>query len=71
MDFNRKRIAELRNFRLDVNNILQSYNVKTQKKTIIENLLDKQDLQFIETLIQAEQELCNSMDGLFDMSSNK
>ena len=57
---------------LEVNNILQSYNVyNTEKLTIIKNLLGIQGLQFIKTLTQAEQELCNAMKGLSGTLSDK
>ena len=64
------RYAELRNFRLEVNNILQFYNISnTEKTAIITNCLGRQCLQFIETLKQTGQELCKTMDGLFDTLS--
>ena len=43
----------------------------TQKISFIKNWLGRQCLQFIEFLMQAEQELCNTMVGLFDTSNNK
>ena len=59
-------MMELRNIRLEVGNILQSYNVNnTEKITIIKKWLGRQGLQFTETLTQAKQELCNTVHGLF------
>ena len=43
----------------------------TQKITIIKNWVGRQVPHLIENLTQAEQELCNTMDGLFDTLSNK
>ena len=66
------KYTELRNFRLEVNNILQSYNVNnTERIAVIKNWLGRQGLKLIEIFTQAVQELCNTVDGLFDTVSKK
>ena len=38
---------------------------------IIQNWLDRQGLQLLESLTQTEQEACNTEEGLFEKLSNK
>ena len=42
-----------------------------EKITSIKNWLGRNGLQFLETLIQAEQERCNTMGGLIAILHNK
>ena len=66
------RYNELKNFRLEVNNIFKSYNMpQTEQLVIIKNWLGRKSLQFIESLTQMEQERCNTMEGLFTTFNNK
>ena len=60
------KYTELKNARLEVNNVFKSYNMpQTEKITIIKNWLCRKDLQLLETLTQSEHERCNTMEGLF------
>ena len=52
------KYMELKTFRLELNNILYTCNIK-------------QGLQLIKTLMQAEQDRCNTMKGLVDIFNNK
>ena len=66
------KYAELRHFRLEGNSILQSYNMNnTEKIVIIKNWLVWQGIHIIETIMQADQELCNTVDGLFENLNKK
>ena len=66
------KYAKLRNFKLEVNNMLQSFNIsQTEKVSNIENWLGRQGLQLLETLTQAEQEACNDEEGLFEKLNKK
>ena len=48
------KYAELRNLRMEVNNMFQNYNIKqTERVSIIKNWLDRQGLQLLENLTQA------------------
>ena len=58
--------AELRNFELEVSNMLQNFNLgQTERVLNIKNWLGKEGLQLIATLTQEEQEACNDKKGLF------
>ena len=55
------KYAELRNFRLEVKSMLQSYRISNVERVpIIKNLLGRQGLQLLEYLTQAEQKACNT-----------
>ena len=57
---------ELKNFRLEVNNIFKSYSTpQAEQIAIIINLLGRKGLQFLESLTLTEQERCNAKEGLF------
>ena len=64
--------SELKTFRLEVNNILSTYNTpQTDKLTLVKNWLGRKGLQYLETLTSTEKETCNTLEGLFDTLTNK
>ena len=67
------KYMELKNLRLELNSLIRIYSMFSTKKWQLSNhWLGRQGLQFIETLIQAEHERCNTMgEGLFDILNNK
>ena len=61
------RYAELRNLKLEVSNMLQSFNLgQTEREFVIKNWQDREGLQLTATLTQEEQEAYNYEKGLFD-----
>ena len=63
---------ELKNFRVEVNNIFELYSTpRAEQIAIIKKLLGRKGLQFLETLTQMEQERFNTIEGLFTMLNNK
>ena len=66
------KYSEVKNFRLDVNNLYKSYNMpQTEKIAIIKNWKGRKGLQFLETLTWTEQEKCNTMEDLLTILNNK
>ena len=50
---------ELKTFRLEVNNILSTYNTQqADKLALVKNWLGRKGLQYLETLMTAEKETC-------------
>ena len=63
---------ELKNFRLEVNNIFKSYSMQQAEQiAITKNWLGRKGLQFLESLTQMQQERCNRTEGLFTILNNK
>ena len=57
---------EIKNLRLEVNNILKLYSMpQADQIAIIKNWLGGKGLQFLESLTQMKEERCNAMEGLF------
>ena len=68
------RYVEILNFEMKVTNVLQAKVCDLsdkEKVPIIENQLDKEELQIIQTLTNAEKETCNSTTGLFTVFKEK
>ena len=66
------KYSELKTFRLEVNNILSTHNtLQTDKLALVKNWLGRKGLQYLETLMTAEKETCNTLEGLFKMLYNK
>ena len=66
------KYIELKIFRLEVNNILSTYNTpQTDKLALVKTWLGRKGLQYLETLTTAEKETCNTLEGLFKTLSNK
>ena len=66
------KYSELKNFRLEVNNIFALYNTPcTEQLAIVKNWLARKGMQFIESLIHEEKEKCNTIEGLFETHTNK
>ena len=62
------KYAELRIFRLEVNNMFQNYRIsQAERVLIIKNWQGRQGLQLLEFLPQAKQETCNTEECLFEM----
>ena len=58
---------ELRNFKLEVSNMLQNFNWgHTERVLVIKIWLGREGLQLIATLTQEEQEACNDEKGKFE-----
>ena len=65
------KYKELQNFKLDVSNILQNYNLgQTDKVSIIKNWLGREGLQLIATLTQEEQEVFYTLNRKFKPQYN-
>ena len=61
------RYEELPDFKLEVTNVMQNYNLGQRGKvSVIKNWLGREGPQLIATLTQDEQEICNNEKGLFD-----
>ena len=61
------KYEELQNFRLEVSNMLQNYNLgQAEKVSVIKNWLGGEGLQLIVTLTKEEQDTCNDEKGLFE-----
>ena len=61
------KYSKLKAFRLEVNNILSTYNTQqTDKLALVQNWLGRKGLQYLETLTNAEKETCNTLEGLFE-----
>ena len=66
------KYSELKTFRLEVNNILSTYNTQqADKLALVKNWLGRKGLQHLETLTNTEKETCNTLEGLFETLSNK
>ena len=62
---------ELKIFRLEVNNILSTYNtLQTDKLALVKNWLGRKGLQYFKTLTTTEKETCNTLEGLFNTLTN-
>ena len=58
---------ELNTFKLEVNNILSTYNSpQNDQLAMVKNWLGRRGLQFIEVLTNEEKTTCNTLDGLFE-----
>ena len=66
------KYEELLNFKLEVSNVLQNYNLgQTEKVSIIKSWLGRESLKLIETLTQDEQEACHNEKALFETLNRK
>ena len=66
------KYSELKTFRLEVNNVLSTYNTpQTDKLAVVKNWLGRKGLQYLETLMIVEMGTCNTLEGLFETLSNK
>ena len=66
------KYSELKTFRLEVNNVLSMNNTpQTDKLALVKNWLERKGLQYLETLMTMEREMCNTLEGLFETLSNK
>ena len=65
------KYSKLKNFRLEVNNILATYNThQPEQLAIVKNWSDRKGMQFIELLTHAEKDTCNTLEGLFKILTN-
>ena len=66
------KYSKLKTFRLEVNNILTTYNTpQTEQLAMVKNWLGRKDLQFIESLTNAEKDTCSTFKDLFKILTNK
>ena len=66
------KFAELQHFKLEVNNMLQNFNLgQTERVSVIKNWLGREGLQLIATLTQEEHEAGNDEKGLFETINKK
>ena len=66
------KYSELKTFRLEVTNILSTYNTpQADKLALVKNWLGRKGLQYLETLMTTEREMCNTLESLFEMLSTK
>ena len=60
------KYSKLKTFRLEVNNILSTYNTpQTEQLAIAKNWLGRKGLQFLEMLTNEEKIMCSTLEGLF------
>ena len=65
------RYSELKTFKLEVNNILSTYNTpQAEQLAMVKKWLGRKGLQFLETLTNAEKVMCDTLEGLFNMLSS-
>ena len=66
------KYGELKTFRLEVSNILTTYNTpQTEQLAMVKNWLGRKCLQFIALLTSAEKDTCSSLEGLFKILTKK
>ena len=65
------KYSKLKTFRLEVNNILSTYNTPQRQISTSKNWLGRNGLQYSATLITDEKEICNTLEGLFETLFNK
>ena len=66
------KYSKCKNFRLEVNNIISSYNtLHAEQLVIVKNWLGRKGLQFMESLTHVEKGKCNTLEGLFKILTNK
>ena len=66
------KYSELKTFRLEVNNVLSTYNTpQADKLALVKNWLGRKGLKYLETLTTTEKETCNTLEGLFETLKNK
>ena len=66
------KYTELKTFKLEVNNVLSTYNTPdTEKLAVVKHWLGRKGLNYLETLMPAEGEACNMLEGLFVTLANK
>ena len=62
---------KLKTFRLEVNNVLSTYNTpQTEELTIVKNWIGRNSLQFLESLTNEEKVMCSMLEGLFETLTN-
>ena len=55
-----------------MNNILSTYNTpQADKLALVKNWLGRKGLQYLETLMTAEKETCNTLEDLLETLTNK
>ena len=60
------KYSELKNIRLEVSNILATYNTpQAEQLVIVKHWLGRKGLQFIESLTNLGKDRCNTLEGLF------
>ena len=66
------KYSELKAFMLEVNNVLSMYSSpQTDKLAVVKNWLGRKGLQYLETLMTMEKEMCNNLEGLLETLTNK
>ena len=66
------KYSELNTFRLEVINILHTYNTPQEDKlALVKNWYGRKGCQYLETLTATEKETCNALEGLFEIITNK
>ena len=66
------KYSELKTFRLEVNNVLSTYNTpQTDKLALVKNWLGRKGLHYLDTLTTTEKETCNTLEGIFNTLTYK
>ena len=66
------KYSELKTFRLEVSNILTTYNAPQAEQLVMaKNWLGRKGLQFIELLTEAEKDRCDTLEGLLEILTDK
>ena len=65
------KYTELKTFKLEVSNVLSTHGMpEAEKLAVVKNWLGRQGFHYLETLMPAEKEPCNRLDGLTCWPSN-
>ena len=66
------KYSELKTFKLEVNNILSTYNtLQVEQLAMVKNWLGRKGLQFLEMLTSEEKITCDTLDRLFQTLNSK
>ena len=66
------KYSELKTFRLEVNNVLSTYNtLQKDKLALVKIWFGRKGLQYLEALTNMVKETCNMLEGLFETLTNK
>ena len=66
------RYSELKTFKLEINNILSTYNnLQAEQLTMVKIWLGRKGLQFLETLTNVEKMTCCTLGGLYNILTSK
>ena len=66
------KYSQLKTCRLEVNNVLSTHNTsEAVKVAVVKTWLGRKGLLYLESLTMEEREMCNTLEGLYEMLANK